>query len=73
VNILGVPLLGFIFICIFVCMGVYLAIKPQEYKNDLAQYEDVISRSPRWAIRVLGLFMIAFAAGLFYLISKSTK
>ena len=72
-NIFGVPLLGFIFICIFVCMGGYLAVKPQEYKNDLAQYEDVISRSPRWAIRVLGLFLIVFAAGLFYLISRSTK
>ena len=72
-NIFGVPLLVFIFICIFVCMGGYFAVKPQEYKNDLAQYEDVISRSPRWAIRVLGLFLIVFAAGLFYLISRSTK
>jgi hypothetical protein len=58
---------------LFVFLGVYRAVKPQEYKNDLAQYEDVISRSPRWAIRVLGLFLIVLAAGLFYLIWRSTK
>jgi hypothetical protein len=72
-KIFGVPSLAFIFICIFVCMGGYLAVKPQEYKDDLAQHEDVISKSPRWAIRILGLFLIVFAASLFYLISKSAK
>jgi len=66
-------LLAFIFICIFVCVSGYLAVKPQEYKDDLAQYVDVISKSPGWTIRFLRLFLIVFATGLFYLISKSAR
>lgn len=69
--ILGVPLLACIFLCIFVCLGTYLLIKPQAYKDELPQSEDMISKWPRWLVRVLGLFFIVFAGCLFYLFSSS--
>jgi hypothetical protein len=34
-EIFGVPLLAFIFICIAACVGGYLLTKPQEYKDEL--------------------------------------
>jgi hypothetical protein len=43
-EIFGVPLLACIFLCIFVCLGGYLLIKPQEYQDELSQFEDVISK-----------------------------
>jgi H+/Cl- antiporter ClcA len=72
-EIFGVPLLACIFICIAACVGGYLLTKPQEYKDELSQFEDVISKWPRWLVRILGLFLIVFAGCLFYLFSRSPK
>jgi uncharacterized protein YjeT (DUF2065 family) len=59
---------------IFVCVGSYLILKPQQYKDELEGYDEgVISKSPRWAIRILGVFIIAVGIGVFYLFLKSSK
>ena len=72
-EILGVPVLALIFICIAVCVGGYLLTKPQEYKDELSQFEDVISKWPSWLVRVLGIFLIVFAGSFFYMLSRSHK
>ncbi len=58
-------------ICIYT--GAYLILKPQAYKDELKEFEDVISRFPRWAIRILGAFLIAFAVGVSYLLLTASK
>jgi hypothetical protein len=58
-------------ICLYT--GTYLILKPQRYKDELKEYEDVISRFPRWAIRILGAFLIAFAVGVSYLLLTASK
>ena len=57
----------------FLYMGAYLILKPQAYKDELKEFEDVISRFPRWAIRILGAFIIAVAIGVSYLILTTPK
>jgi uncharacterized protein YjeT (DUF2065 family) len=53
---------------IFLCMGIYLIVRPQQYRDELREFDDgTISRSPRWAIRLLGVFIIAVGIGVFYL------
>ena len=70
-QIFGVPLVACIFIFIAAAVGVYLVIKPQEYKDELSQHENVVSRWPRWLVRALGLVLIVFAGCLLYLFSSS--
>jgi uncharacterized protein YjeT (DUF2065 family) len=65
----GVPLL----VGIFVCVGGYLLLRPQRYKDELAQFEHVISRFPSWAIRILGVFIMVVGIGVFYLFLRSPK
>ena len=69
-EIFGVPLLACFFTGIFVCVGGYLVIKPQAYKEELSQFENMISKWPRWLIRALGLVLIVFAGCLFYLFAS---
>lgn len=57
-----------------IALGVYLILKPREYKDDLTRSgDDVLSRFPRWAIRILGVFLIVLSLSLSYLFLNSTK
>jgi uncharacterized protein YjeT (DUF2065 family) len=58
---------------IFLCVGSYLILRPQQYKDELEGFEDIISRFPRWAIRLLGVFNIAVGIGVFYLFLIASK
>ncbi len=58
---------------IFLCVGSYLILKPQQYKDELASFENIISRFPRWAIRILGVFIIAVGVCVFYLSLIASK
>jgi uncharacterized protein YjeT (DUF2065 family) len=58
---------------IFLCVGSYLILRPQQYKDELEGFEAVISRFPRWAIRILGGFIIAVGIGVFYLFLTASK
>jgi hypothetical protein len=59
---------------VFVWAGGYLILRPQEYKGELWRSGDnVISRFPRWAVRILGVFLIVMALGVSYLALKSSK
>lgn len=59
---------------VFVWGGGYLILRPQVYKDKLWRSgDDVISRSPRWAIRVLGVSLIVAALGVSYLALTSAK
>jgi hypothetical protein len=58
----------------FVWVGGYLIFRTQQYKDELWRSgDDVISRSPRWAVRILGVFIIAVALGVSYLALISSK
>lgn len=52
---------------IAVWTGGYLVFKPQRYKDELATFENLISGFPRWAVRILGVFIIATAICVSYL------
>jgi uncharacterized protein YjeT (DUF2065 family) len=65
----GVPILTGISLCV----GSYLILRPQQYKDELEGFEDIISRSPRWAIRILGAFIIAVGICVFYLSLTTSK
>jgi hypothetical protein len=59
---------------VFVWAGGYLILRPQEYKSELWRSGDnVISRFPPWAVRILGVFLIVMALGVSYLALKSSK
>ena len=58
---------------VYLCVGSYLIFRPQKYKDELGELEDVISRFPRWAIRILGVFIIAVGIGVFYLFLTASK
>jgi uncharacterized protein YjeT (DUF2065 family) len=58
---------------IFLFVGIYLILRPKQYKDELRRFEDVISRFPRWAIRILGVFIIAVGLGVFYLFLTGSK
>ena len=58
---------------IFLCVGGYLIVRPQQYKDELEGFNHVISRFPPWAIRILGVFIIAVGIGVFYLFLTSPK
>jgi uncharacterized protein involved in exopolysaccharide biosynthesis len=52
---------------IFAWVGSNLILCPQQYKDELSRSgDDVISRFPRWAVRILGVFTIVFGLGLLY-------
>ena len=58
----------------FVCVGGYLIFRPQKYKDELrSSGDDVISRFPPWAVRILGIFIIVLALGVSYLALTSSK
>jgi hypothetical protein len=63
----------FILAGIFLCVGGYLILRPQQYKDELEGSDHVISRLPRWAIRILGVFIIATGISVFYLFWTSSK
>ena len=52
---------------ICVCVGTYLILRPQQYIDELKGFERIISSSPRWAIRILGVVIIAVGIGVLYL------
>jgi uncharacterized protein involved in exopolysaccharide biosynthesis len=58
---------------IFLCMGSYLILRPQQYKDELKGFESVISRFPRWSIRILGVFIITAGITVFYLFLTAPK
>ncbi len=58
---------------IFLFVGSYLVLRPQQYKDELKGFEHVISRFPRWAVRILGVFIIAVAIGVFYLFLTTSR
>ena len=58
---------------IFLFVGSYLVLRPQQYKDELKAFGHVISRFPRWAIRILGDFIIAVAIGVFYLFLTTSR
>jgi uncharacterized protein involved in exopolysaccharide biosynthesis len=53
--------------------GSYLIFKPQQYKDELATFENIISRFPRWAVRILGVFVIVVAITVSYLFLTTPK
>jgi hypothetical protein len=58
-----------IIIAAFAWTGGYLVLRPKQYKNELEDHgEDLISRFPQWAVRVLGVFLIVFALEITYLL-----
>jgi uncharacterized protein YjeT (DUF2065 family) len=55
-------------------VGGYLILRPQQYKDELWRSgDDVISRFPGWAVRILGVFIIVFGLGMLYLALRSSK
>jgi hypothetical protein len=59
---------------VFVWAGGYLILRPRLYKDELRSSGDnVISRFPRWAVRILGVFIIMVALGVSYLALTSSK
>jgi uncharacterized protein YjeT (DUF2065 family) len=59
---------------IFVWVGSNLILRPHQYKDELWRTgDDVISRFPSWAVRILGLFTIIFGLGILYLAFRSSK
>ena len=58
---------------ISLCVGSYLILRPQQYKNELEGFEDIISRSSRWAIRILGVFIITVGIVVCYLFLTASK
>jgi uncharacterized protein YjeT (DUF2065 family) len=58
---------------ISLCVGSYLIIRPQQYRDELREFDHVISRLPGWAIRILGGFIIAVGIGVFYLSLKASN
>jgi uncharacterized protein YjeT (DUF2065 family) len=59
---------------VFAWMGGYPILRPQQYKDELWRSgDDVISRFPRWVVRILGIFIIVFGLGMLYLAFRSTK
>jgi len=59
---------------VFVWLGGYLILRPQEYNDELWKSgDDVISRFPRWSIRILGVFLIVVALGVSYLLLTASK
>jgi hypothetical protein len=57
----------------FVIFGGDLILRPQQYKDDLEQFDHVLSKQPGWAIRVLDAFLVAFGIGVFYLSLRSAR
>ena len=54
--------------------GGYLILRPREYKDELWKSgDDVISRFPHWAVRVLGAFIILTVVGVSYLYLVSSR
>ena len=52
---------------ISLCVGGYFILRPQQYKDELKGFDEgVISRSPSWAIRTLGVFIIIVGVSVFY-------
>jgi hypothetical protein len=59
---------------VFIWLGGKLILRPQQYKDELAaSYDNPISRSPRWTVRILGVFLIVTALVLSYLVLSSSK
>ena len=59
---------------VFVWGGGYLIFRTQQYKDELWRSgDDVISRFPRWAVRILGVFVIVVALVVSYLALTSSK
>lgn len=57
-----------IIVAVFVLSGAYLILRPERYKGELWKTgDDVISRFPPWAVRILGGVIIVAALGLSYL------
>ena len=55
-------------------LGGYLILRPQHYKDELgASGDDPISRSPRWAVRLLGVVTIVTGLVVSYLMLTSSK
>ena len=59
---------------VFVCVGGYLIFRTQQYKDELWRSgDDVISRFPRWAVRILGVFVIVVALIISYVALTPSK
>jgi len=59
---------------VFILGGGYLILRPQHYKDELgASGDDPISRSPRWAVRLLGVVTIVTGLVVSYLMLTSSK
>ncbi len=59
---------------IFLYVGSYLILRPQQYKDELDEFgEDVISRFPRWTVRIVGVFIITIGIGVCYLVLRASK
>jgi hypothetical protein len=59
---------------VFVWVGSYLIIRPQQYKDELGSTgDDPISRSPPWAGRILGVVTIVTGLVVSYLVLTTSK
>jgi hypothetical protein len=58
---------------IVVYLGGYLVLRPQQYRDELGRFEGVISRSPRWAIRMVEIFIIVAGLAFSYLFLAAAK
>jgi uncharacterized protein involved in exopolysaccharide biosynthesis len=61
--------LGFLLVVgITSLLGGYLVFRPQDYKDEMANLGHLFGGFPRWALRILGVFLLAFAAIFAYLV-----
>ena len=54
-------------------VGGYLVVRPQAYKDEMAGLGHLFGSFPTWAIRILGVFLIAFVAGVSYLFFMQSR
>jgi hypothetical protein len=61
--------LGFLLVVgVVIFLGAYLVFRPHDYKDEMAALRHLFGTFSPWAIRILGVFLIAVAAVLSYLV-----
>jgi len=48
-------------------LGVYLIVRPEAYKDEMAGLGHLFGTFPVRSIRILGLFLLVFVAGMSYM------
>lgn len=64
-------MIRYVFPGIAVALGAYLILKPEAYKNEMERLGHLFGEWPPWMLRLLGVFLVVFAAGITYLFLAS--